>query len=226
VFSLARHGFIVVVQAAVLSTAAAGALAQGAQWVDPPPAPAQSAPSPAAPQVKPPAAVETARPAPSATVPKAAPAERQRAVAAPDPEPPPKRRLAKPPPMRETRAPTPPRLAAPAVARPAPREIDEVAPRRRLARPAASVVARPSFNCGYARTAVERAICADPALAAKDRRMALLYEQAGGSRFRPVDPTQWGWLAARNRCARTSGAALEACVHRAYDARIAELAGF
>jgi uncharacterized protein len=95
-----------------------------------------------------------------------------------------------------------------------------------LARPAArGSVPRPSFNCRYARTSVERAICADPALAAKDRRMAILYEQAGGSRFRPVDPTQWGWLAARNRCARAPGPALETCVHRAYDARIAELSG-
>src|SRR5215207_3849796 len=34
----------------------------------------------------------------------------------------------------------------------------------------------PSFNCRYARTPVEQAICSDPALAAKDRRMARLYE--------------------------------------------------
>jgi uncharacterized protein len=103
---------------------------------------------------------------------------------------------------------------------------DEVAPARRLARPpAAGSIARPSFNCRYARTSVEHAICADPVLAAKDRRMAILYEQAGGSRFRPVDPTQWDWLAARNRCARAPGPALEACVHRAYNARIAELSG-
>jgi uncharacterized protein len=103
--------------------------------------------------------------------------------------------------------------------------MEEVAPRRRLAPPAArGSIPRPSFNCRYARTSVERAICADPVLAAKDRRMAILYERAGGSRFRPVDPIQWGWLAARNRCGRAAGAALEACVHRAYDARIAELA--
>jgi uncharacterized protein len=109
----------------------------------------------------------------------------------------------------------------------APREIEEVAPRRRLARlPATRAVSRPSFNCRYARTAVEHAICGDPALAAKDRHLALLYEQAGGSRFRPVDPTQWGWLAARNGCARAPRPALDACVHHAYDARIAELSGF
>jgi uncharacterized protein len=83
----------------------------------------------------------------------------------------------------------------------------------------------PSFNCDYARTLVERIICADPALAAKDRRMALLYEQAGGSRRGPVDGTQWRWLAARNACGRVPLEAVEACIARTYDARIAELSG-
>ena len=83
----------------------------------------------------------------------------------------------------------------------------------------------PSFNCRYARTPVEQAICSDPALAAKDRRMARLYERAGGSRFGPVEPTQSAWLAARDGCARVAGPALVACIHDAYDARIAELGG-
>jgi uncharacterized protein len=91
---------------------------------------------------------------------------------------------------------------------------------RRVSR---GLVPVPSFNCRYARSSVERAICADPVLAAKDRRMALLYEQAGGSRHGPVDPTQYRWLAARNACARAR--ALEACIDRIYDARIAELSG-
>ena len=82
---------------------------------------------------------------------------------------------------------------------------------------------RPSFNCRYAKTSVEHAICADPVLAAKDRRMALLYERAGGSRYGPVDPSQWGWVAARNRCGRVYYEALEGCLHRAYDDRVAEL---
>jgi len=82
---------------------------------------------------------------------------------------------------------------------------------------------RPSFNCRSAKTAVERTICADPVLAAKDRRMSLLYEQVGGSRYRPVDPSQWSWLAARNRCGRVHGPALNNCLHRAYDDRMAEL---
>jgi uncharacterized protein len=83
----------------------------------------------------------------------------------------------------------------------------------------------PSFNCRYARTPVEQAICSDPALAAKDRRMARLYERAGGSRFGPVEPTQHAWLAVRDACARVAGPALHACVHEAYDARVTELGG-
>jgi uncharacterized protein len=83
----------------------------------------------------------------------------------------------------------------------------------------------PSFNCRYARTPVEQAICSDPALAAKDRRMARLYERAGGSRFGPVEPTQSAWLAARDACARVAGPGLHACIHEAYDARIADLGG-
>jgi uncharacterized protein len=84
---------------------------------------------------------------------------------------------------------------------------------------------RPSFNCAYARTLVERVICSDPALAARDRRMASLYEQAGGSRHRPVDPTQWRWLSARNACGRVPLEAVDACLAGVYDARIAELSG-
>jgi uncharacterized protein len=72
---------------------------------------------------------------------------------------------------------------------------------------------------------VEQAICADPILAAKDMRMALLYEQGGGSRYRPVDEQQWRWLAAREACGRGPRAALEQCIARTYDARIAELSG-
>ena len=94
-------------------------------------------------------------------------------------------------------------------------------PPARKERLAIRVAPRPSFNCRSARTSVERAICADPALAAKDRRMASLYEQAGGSRKGPVDRPQWRWLAARNACGRSPG--LQACIDQVYDARIAEL---
>jgi uncharacterized protein len=70
---------------------------------------------------------------------------------------------------------------------------------------------------------VEQVICTDPVLAAKDLRMALLYEQAGGSRYRPVDERQWRWLAAREACGRAPRAVLERCIARTYDTRIAEL---
>ena len=88
---------------------------------------------------------------------------------------------------------------------------------------AAGAMPRPSFNCRGARTSVERAICANPVLAAKDRRMASLYEQAGGSRRGPVDRSQWRWLAARNSCARAGAPALQGCSDQVYSARIAEL---
>ncbi len=106
---------------------------------------------------------------------------------------------------------------------PADEIVVEVAPPRRSGQHAGSAMPRPSFNCRYAKTSVEHAICADPVLAAKDRRMALLYERAGGSRYGPVDPSQWSWVAARNRCGRVHDEALDGCLHRAYDDRMAEL---
>jgi hypothetical protein len=107
--------------------------------------------------------------------------------------------------------------------RPAPSRSAERSPKPSAGkeRLAVRVAPRPSFNCRSARTSVERAICADPALAAKDRRMATLYEQAGGSMKGPVDRPQWRWLAARNACGRAP--ALQSCIDRVYDARIAEL---
>jgi hypothetical protein len=83
----------------------------------------------------------------------------------------------------------------------------------------------PSFNCSYAQTLVEQVICAEPGLAAKDLRMALLYEQRGGSRYRPVDAQQWRWLAGREACGRAPRAVIERCIAQSYDARIAELSG-
>ena len=88
---------------------------------------------------------------------------------------------------------------------------------------AAGAKPRPSFNCRGARTSVERAICANPVLAAKDRQMATLYERAGGSRRGPVDRSQWRWLAARNSCSRAGAPALKGCIDQVYSARIAEL---
>ena len=79
----------------------------------------------------------------------------------------------------------------------------------------------PSFDCGRARTPVEQTICADPVLAAKDRRMARLYAQAG--RSGALEMSQREWLGARDGCNRLGGGELHACIHNAYDARIREL---
>lgn len=88
--------------------------------------------------------------------------------------------------------------------------------------PAAPALATPSFDCRYAGTPVERAICADPVLAAKDRRMSSLYAQANALHAGALGPAQDDWRAARDACARRRSG-LEACVEEAYDARIREL---
>jgi hypothetical protein len=218
--------------ASVLACLAAGpAAAQGErQWVDPPapgaasptvrtivppPPPAAVAPVPQPPPPPPP-------PAPAAAAPAPGPAPAAAATADPAPAPAARSREASDPKRRprvESARSAPAERAAPPPILPRqaePRIVEEP----RAARGATPL---PSFNCRYARSSVERAICADPVLAAKDRRMALLYEQAGGSRHGPVDITQFRWLSARNACARAR--AIEACVDRIYDARIAELSG-
>jgi hypothetical protein len=107
----------------------------------------------------------------------------------------------------------------------APRIDRQAEPVRQQQTRTAALRSLPSFNCSYAQTVVEQVICAEPGLAAKDLRMALLYEQRGGSRYRPVDAQQWRWLAAREACGRAPRAMLERCIAQTYDARIAELSG-
>ena len=65
-----------------------------------------------------------------------------------------------------------PRPSAPVAA---PRRVEPAPPR---------VSARPSFNCANARTRGERAVCAEPGLAALDRQMAAIYVDA----MRDADP--------------------------------------
>ena len=84
-------------------------------------------------------------------------------------------------------------------------------------------VSRPSFDCRAARTAVEQAICADPVLAARDRQMARLYEQASLFGDPRLDRAQDSWRAARDACGRAGGGALETCGEAAYERRIREL---
>lgn len=92
---------------------------------------------------------------------------------------------------------------------------------------AAPVIAQttPSFNCKRARTFVEKAICQNPSLATKDRRMSKLYFQQLRSyqeygdmmETRAFQAEQRSWLARRDRC-QTNG-----CLHTSYDIRIRQL---
>lgn len=89
-----------------------------------------------------------------------------------------------------------------------------------LAGPAAAA----SFDCTKARTADEKAICADRSLNDKDVRMALLFDldrrlMTMGSRDAMRDD-QSAWLRDRRRCG-----ADRVCLHRSYDRRIAMLRG-
>ena len=80
---------------------------------------------------------------------------------------------------------------------------------------------RPSFNCSFARTRSERAVCASSGLAALDRSMAAHYSSA----LARADPrtaselrrTRDRFLAYRERCDR------DACIADAYRGRIREI---
>ena len=81
--------------------------------------------------------------------------------------------------------------------------------------------ARPSFNCRYARTVSEQMVCADPYLAAADRRLARAYGQAirRGIPEPELRRQQDIWLGVRESAARYGP---EGVAH-AYEARIGEL---
>jgi uncharacterized protein len=79
-----------------------------------------------------------------------------------------------------------------------------------------------SFNCAKARTADEKAICAERSLNDKDVRMNELYginkrTLAMGGRGALMDQQQ-DWLRNRKTCG-----ANKACLNRTYDRRLAEL---
>lgn len=86
-----------------------------------------------------------------------------------------------------------------------------------------------SFDCAKAATAVERAICADGALARLDREVAQAYGQRladieAASDKDAVRVAQRGWLERRNAaCKDQSGTALGACLTGVYRTRLAEL---
>ena len=80
---------------------------------------------------------------------------------------------------------------------------------------------RPSFNCRYARSSTEKAICGSPGLAAKDRQMASIYYAAMANSDAATKAhlrrSRDGFLQRRERCGS------EACIVAAYNARISEI---
>jgi uncharacterized protein len=89
------------------------------------------------------------------------------------------------------------------------------------AAPAARAQPAPSFNCAKATLAVEKTICADPALAAADSDLADTYNSVsnqGGIDAKQLRREENAWLAnSRDKCANKS------CIEAAYAARKAQL---
>ena len=82
----------------------------------------------------------------------------------------------------------------------------------------------PSFDCSGKTSDIERAICADGTLAAKDRALQPLYDQlrhtlSGDSRHE-LNVAQISWLSVRDKC-RNPG--LKICLAHLYNRRIREL---
>ncbi len=88
--------------------------------------------------------------------------------------------------------------------------------------PSAPARANPSFDCGKAASAAEKAICASPDLAAFDRQLADAYSAAltGASPedAAAIKAAQRQWLAERESCG-----ADDACMTAAYRRRLAVL---
>ena len=82
-----------------------------------------------------------------------------------------------------------------------------------------------SFNCRYARTPDEVAICESARLSALDERLSSRFFRLRDSLYGPdrarLDRSQAGWLNARQQCGSD-----RACLGAAYRARLAELAGW
>ena len=85
----------------------------------------------------------------------------------------------------------------------------------------APATARPSFDCGSVTSRVLRLVCADPALAASDRRMSSAYYESlasgDGATRAALRTSRDRFLRSRNRCTN------EACVAQSYDDRIDEI---
>ncbi len=87
--------------------------------------------------------------------------------------------------------------------------------------PATTGAARPSFNCRYARTRGEIAVCREPGLAALDRQMASQFYRAlraANARQRDtLTATRESFLRFRDRCPS------DACIAEAYRGRMREI---
>jgi uncharacterized protein len=96
---------------------------------------------------------------------------------------------------------------------------------------APAAAATPSFDCSDARSTAEEAVCANDALAALDRRLAVVWREALAAARGVADAEtavprlraeQRGWIKGRDDCWKaTTG--LQACVAALYRDRIAEL---
>src|SRR4051812_21740250 len=94
----------------------------------------------------------------------------------------------------------------------------------------AAVCHAQSFDCGKAQTAIEKAICASPALAAQDNALTASYRQAvtdlngDAAKLSDLRAQQRRWLADRNKsCSDTDPARLPACLTTSYQARLTAL---
>ena len=95
------------------------------------------------------------------------------------------------------------------------------AARRTSEAPAATATARPSYNCRYARTRSETAVCSDVGLASLDRQMAAQFNtamrQGTPAQRHVLERSRLRFLYRRDRC-QSAG-----CIEAAYRARMSEI---
>lgn len=98
---------------------------------------------------------------------------------------------------------------------------DPLAPEPEPAEPEATVTEGPSFDCRFARTRSENAVCENIGLSSLDRQMAGLFEQslrsADSEQRALLQQTRSRFLAYRDRCRS------EACIAGAYEGRMREI---
>jgi len=104
---------------------------------------------------------------------------------------------------------------------PSPRRLPTFAAAAAVREQPAGMTARPSFECSRVTSRVLQLVCADPALAARDRQMSSSFYAAlarGDHETRAtLRASRDRFLVARGRCSTA------ACVAQAYDDRAAEI---